>query len=170
MASRSNDRCLTLIKRSRAKPTSCAATRQRWFVSTTAASAAVRLIDENAIWSASSVSRGLFQSMRLGELIGLRHLIEAPDHHDPIDHPTLGGEADPAIWGADHRSHPEIQLRRGALVQFKLGLAGCPTPLCVREVEVGKLDCAFELVGRVGARKNQRHMGFDDVDALDSAP
>src|SRR6516165_7459019 len=107
------------------------------------------------------------QPTGLGELVEERCLIEASHHNDPIDDATLGPEANPTIRGAGQRSDLKIEVRSRAAVQRELGLARYPTRFRGREVKVRKFYRAFELVSAFAGEKDQRHMGFDDIDPLD---
>jgi hypothetical protein len=51
-----------------------------------------------------------------------------------------------------------------------LGLVGDPTLFRGREIKVRKFYRAFELAGAVAGEKDQRHMGFDDIDPLGLSP
>jgi len=111
--------------------------------------------------------QGRIQSTSLGELVEQRRLIESPHHYDPIDHGTLSPEADRTIHGAGQRSDLKIKVRRRAAVERELSLAGYPALFRGREVEVRKFYRALELVCAVAREKDQRNMGFDDIDPRD---
>src|SRR6516165_8293172 len=113
------------------------------------------------------VHQGRIQSVGLGELVEQRRLIEAAHHHDPIEHATLGTKADLSIRSAGQRSDLQIKLWCRAAIEHELGLAGYPALFRGREVKVRKFYRAFELVTAVAGEKNQRHMGFYDVDPRD---
>jgi hypothetical protein len=67
---------------------------------------------------------------------------------------------------ASHRPDLEIELGCGAPVEPKLGLAAHAAQLGGREIEVGVLHRAFQLVGAVTGEKDDRRMCLDDVDPL----
>jgi hypothetical protein len=58
------------------------------------------------------------------------------------------------VCGTGNRADLDIEFRRRAAVQRELGLAGDPTLLLGRKVEIRKFYRAFKLVGAVAGEKD----------------
>ena len=72
-----------------------------------------------------------------------------------------------SLRGAGQCPDFEIEFGRGAAVECELGLARLPPQSRGGEIEIGIFYRAFELIGVLAGEKDQRGMGFDDVDPVD---
>ena len=101
----------------------------------------------------------------LGHAVEQRRLVEAAHHQHPVDR-RRRAEGQFARRGAAERADLEIELGCRAPVELKLGHAGQPAPLGGREIEVGVLYRALQLVRTVAGEKDDRRMGLDSLDPL----
>ena len=110
------------------------------------------------------------QFSRLGERIEQQRLVEPPHDDDPVNRRAVLGEGDFAGRIACQPAQIEIKRWRGAAVQHQFGRARRAPLLDGREIKVGQLDRAFELVGVVAGKKHQRNMGLDPLDPFNPGP
>jgi hypothetical protein len=106
------------------------------------------------------------EATRFREGIEEQRLIEPPHHDDPIESLAIRRKADVAVRAAEKAANLLVKRRRGAPVQELFGFAGAPPEICGREVEIRIRYRSLELEGALACEKNQRSMGFDDLDAI----
>jgi len=100
------------------------------------------------------------EATRPRESVEQQALIEAPHHNDPIERLTVRSEIHGAISSAKEATNVLVKRRRGAAVQSELGLAGTPTEIHAREVEIRVFYRALQLEDALTRDKDQRGMGL----------
>jgi hypothetical protein len=110
------------------------------------------------------------EATRLGEGIEQQALIETPHHDDPIESLAVWRETDGAASPSEEAPNLLIKRWRGAPVEDQLRLAGPPSQIRGRKVEIGVCYRAFQLEDTLASDKDQRSVGFDDLDAVHARP
>src|SRR5215469_5371462 len=107
------------------------------------------------------------ETARFGECIEQQILVETPHDDDPIDSLTFWREPNGAASPAEEAPNLLVKRRCGTPVQSELGLTGTPPKLPGREVEIGVFYRALQLEDALAREKNQRGVGFNDLDPVD---
>ncbi len=116
---------------------------------------------------AETVDQVPVEPPRLRERVEGERPIEAAHHDDPVERLALARKADGTPCSARQPADLEIERGCGPPVERQLGLAGRFAQRRRREIEIGELDRALQLIGAVSGKKHEGNMGLDDVDPLD---
>jgi hypothetical protein len=110
------------------------------------------------------------EATRLGECVEQQALIETPHHDDPIESLAVWRETDGAASPSEEAPNLLIKRWRGAPVEDQLRLAGPSSQIRGRKVEIGVCYRALQLEDTLASDKDQRSVGFDDLDAIHARP
>jgi hypothetical protein len=95
------------------------------------------------------------EATRLGERIEQQGLVETPHHDDPIDRFAARRETDGAVSPPKEPPNFLVKRRRGAPVEGQLRLAGAPSQIHGRKVEIGIGYRALQLEDPLARDKDQ---------------